>query len=232
MSVGVAGGLESLGFDFREQETVDGVFRPDGVFDGGSGRVGDRLEGPELSARFEVDRALRLGGLRGITRARVRCPALNPLLQDGHFVRRQAAFRGHREVLVQIAYCLDDEAFREIARDDRRTVVSAFLPAGAAVEVESSFDLLLARVAFVAPLDQHWSHLRLKEQVVVASGQQGERREEKGGDGAEAGHFSQSAQVILKRTCSIIAAAASSGVPVESALSSLRWARTVSVSGR
>ena len=189
MSVGVAGGLESLGFDFREQETVDGVFRPEGVFDGGSGRVGDRLEGPELSAGFEVDRALRLGGLRGIVRARIGGAALYPLLEDGDFIRRQAAFGRHREILVEVAHRLDDEALCEIARDDRRSVVAAVLPARTRVERKASFGLLFRRMTVVAPLDQHRPHLRLEEQVVVASGQQGERREEKGGDGAEAGHF-------------------------------------------
>ena len=189
MSVGVAGGLESLGFDFREKETVDGVLRPDGVFDGGSGRVGDRLEGPELSARFEVDRALRLGGLRGIVRAWIGGAALHPLLEDRDFIRRQAAFGRHREILVEVAHRLDDEALREIARDDRRSVVAAVLPARTRVERKASFGLLFRRMTVVAPLDQHRSHLRFEEQVVVASGQQGERREEKGGDGAEAGHF-------------------------------------------
>ena len=88
VSVGVASGLEALGFDFREEEAVEWIFWPDGVFDGGSGRISHRLEGPELSSVIEIDGALWLGGLGGFAVTRVWCAALHPFFEDGDFVRR------------------------------------------------------------------------------------------------------------------------------------------------
>ena len=189
MSVGVAGGLESFDLEFGEEEAIKRVLGPRGVLDGRSGRVRDRLEGPEFPAGNDVDDALRFGGLGGVTRSRIRCAAFNPFFEDGDFVRGQPAFRGHREILVEIAHSFDDEALREVARDDRRSVVAAVSPAGARVEREAAFGFLVRRMAVVAPLDQHRAHLRLEEQVIVTGGQEGQRRQEQGGDGAEAGHF-------------------------------------------
>ena len=159
MSVGIAGGLKSFSFNFREEEAIKRVLGPRGVLDGWGGRMADWLEGPELSSLFKIDGALRLGGLGGITRARVGGSALHPFFEDGDFVRRQATFRGHREILVEVAHGFDDEALREIARNDRRAVVAAVLPAGACVECEAAFGLLFRRVAIVAALDQHRAHL-------------------------------------------------------------------------
>ena len=178
MSVGIAGRLEAFGLDFLEEEAIERILRPGGVFDGGSGRISDRLEGPELASFLEIDGALRFGGLGRIACARVRCSPSHPFFEDGDFLRRQAAFRGHRKIFVEVAHRLDQEALRKVAGDDCRAVVAAFLPAGAAVEVEAALDLLFRRMTLIAAVDQHGSHLRLEEQIIVTGGQEGQRREQ------------------------------------------------------
>ena len=88
MPVDVAGGLDSLSFEFREEETVDRIFGPGGVLDDRGGRVRDRLEGPEFTAGFKVDGTLRVGSPGRIARARIGGSALHPFFEDGDFVRR------------------------------------------------------------------------------------------------------------------------------------------------
>ena len=143
VAVGVAGGLEALGFLFSEKEAINRILRPGGVFDGWGGRIRDRLEGPELASFREIDGAFGLGGLGGFAGACIGRAPLHPFLKDGHFVRWQPAFGRHGEVGVKVAHGLDDEAFGEVARDDGRAIVAAMLPAGARIKGKSALGLFL-----------------------------------------------------------------------------------------
>ena len=154
-------GPQRSGFQFREDEAVDGIQRPRFIAHRRRFRIGHRLERPELSPLLDVDDSrLLCRDCRdtGIGRAHG-----HPFFQHLDLARRQLALRRHLQIGIDIAHGPDEQALVEAPRHHRRSVVAARLPPGLHIQREAALDLLFMRMALVAALLKHGQHLGFKE---------------------------------------------------------------------
>ncbi len=162
--IGGGRGLEAAAFEGREQETVQRLFRPGRVPDGGDRRGEQGLPGPMLGAALlEVE--LDLGG-RGSGSAALgpRRPALHPLGEVGDLLHRKLSLGGHLELDILIADGLDERTLVGPAGNERGAGVSALEGGFEAVEPQSAFQLRGAgAVAGVAAVDEDGADFFLEE---------------------------------------------------------------------
>src|SRR5438128_1235107 len=117
-----------------------------------------RLEGPKLFGPLEVDPLL----LRGGAIARIKGPLLDP----GRKVcdHRVGQFSPWRHLELLIAKSLQKQAGRRIARNNGRAALAAFPDAIAAIQQQSTADLLRAgRVTLIAMIYQDGPNFLLEE---------------------------------------------------------------------
>src|SRR5205823_10039971 len=131
-----------------------------------------RLECPKLFGRLEVDplphpslssRERGEGeGVSGRTIARINGPLLDPGRKVCDY--RVGQLSPWRHLKVLIVESLQKQAGRRIVRNDGGAALAAFADAIAAVQEQSTSDLLRAgRMAFIAMLDQDGPNLLLEE---------------------------------------------------------------------
>ena len=136
------------------------------VADLGRRGILNRLEGPELAARGEVD-GFGLGrgivGRRGGTR--VGRAHRDPGREVGDLRGAELVLGRHLEFLVRITHGADEEAVVGLARHERGTGFAALEQRRAGVEAETRTEFLGrgGAVAFVAMLDQQRADFLFKK---------------------------------------------------------------------
>jgi len=122
-----------------------------------------RNERPERPSFLEIDRGHSHGG----SVAWIGHAAFDPLGEIGDDRVRQFPLGRHLLELGIVPDRPEQQAFLEIARNDRRSTVAARADTGARIELQSALELAflgrLGRVALVTVFDQHWANLRLEE---------------------------------------------------------------------
>ena len=162
---GVGNGLDPFGFQLCQHEVVEFLHRPGSVLHRGGRLLLERLKGPVVASFLDID--LALDQPRGIFVTRVGGTHLHPLLERGNFRIGKLSLGRHFHFLV--ADRLDQQALVRIARDDRRTVVAAHLPALLAVQHQPALNRFgVFRMALVAMLHQQRADFRLEELQMLA----------------------------------------------------------------
>ena len=152
-------------FHFGEEEAVDGVGAPRGVFRVGDGGLGDGLEAPPLAAEGEDVGPRGGGGGRGDgwKFAGIRRAGFYPRgeISDDAVVELRAILR-HFQIGIGVGERAEEEALLGSAGNDGGTGVAALAQGVAMIEAQAAL-LFRAGVAFVAFGDEHGADAFLEE---------------------------------------------------------------------
>ena len=174
MAIRIGRRLQSLGLDFREDETIHVIPHPGRILHLRHGRLRDRLEGPVLLPLFPIN----AGSLRDLLAgARIRRTDLDPSLQHRDLGGGKLIFRRHFEILLRVAHRLHEQASARLARLDYVAGIAARRPAFLGIEQQAALDFFrVGRVAFVAMLREQWPHFRFEKRHVLGRRRRGYRR--------------------------------------------------------
>ena len=154
----ILSGKQSVGLQFRENETVDVVLRPGVRLDCRRGEIFDRLPAPLFRATL-----LQLHGKiyflfcpRRTGFGRPGQPVGDPLLEIGNHGCLEFAFRWHLEVGIAVMQGLQQETLPRMIWIDRSAKFPPEEHAVTGIEIQSAFQFFrVDAVATVTFLDQH-----------------------------------------------------------------------------